>query len=138
MLFRSFDGKGDAGGVVSTWVLTPRADEMGDPAYEASWLAALTVVLNAASTSRAFMRLHGAGAMSGHQTTIKKAALESIRIPDWRTCQEWGKRLATLHEAIARDPDDGALDLEVHGLVAWLLGRTRDEAASDLAWWRSR
>ncbi|MEB3187243.1 MAG: hypothetical protein VKP72_07375 [bacterium] len=133
-----FDTRGEAGGVVSTWVLTPRRSLVGDPAQESTWLAALTVVLNAASTSRAFMRVHGAGAMSGHQTTIKKAALEGIVIPDWRTCPVWAERLATLHGAIARDPDDDILDLEVQGRVAWLMGRSRDEAAHDLAWWRSR
>ncbi len=86
-----FDAHGAAGGVVSTWVIAPRPPAPAAAAIPAAdaaipndttALKALAVLVNAATSSRAFLRLHGAAAMSGHQTTIKKAALLQHALPD--------------------------------------------------------
>ena len=160
------DDDGSAGGVVSTWVLTPRAP-VDDDARSLARLKALTVLVNAASFSRAFLRLHGAGAMSGRQTTIKKAALLSSAIPDVfvdergfapdafsRALHDLGvpssssppprgfvAQLAALHERLAHAPSREAfhvVDAFAHVVVARLFGRTRRAAVSDARWWYER
>ena len=62
------DAKGDAAGIVSTWVIQPIGPEP-------DWLAALLVVLNSPTATRLYRQTHGGASMSGRQVTIKKRAL---------------------------------------------------------------
>lgn len=120
-----FDVEGEAGGVVSTWVILPRPEAD-------TW--ALLALLNSATLSRLYMARHGAKSMSGRQTTIGKPALLDLPLPDLARCRELGLRARALQEQAL---DDSA-DHELHLATARLLGRSQAQAQEDLAWWRER
>ena len=133
------DREAIAAGVVSTWVITWKPSvgsdgERGEGKTRTDRLAALTVILNSATCSRTFMRLHGAGAMSGNQTTIKKRAIATLKIPDLGD----GSELADLHTRLSSDARDARLEGFAHGRVARLYGRSLQDAVDDLAWWWNR
>lgn len=80
------DETGGDAGVVSTWVLRwasaegAGSDDDSSPKPRKS-LHALAALMNSATFSRRFFALHGALAMNGKQTTIKKAALAAMPLP---------------------------------------------------------
>lgn len=160
------DESADSAGVVSTWVITPRetASNVGDPRLDVTRLKALTLLLNSCTCTREFMAQHGASAMSGNQTTIKKAALMSTSIPDvFHTktgfdraefCRALGEvcprmfkmetaftdeeQLAVLHDLIASSPTDENADAFGHFVSARLFGRSERAAVEDYRWWQTR
>lgn len=157
------DVDGAAAGVVSTWILTPGVTVGIDASLQLTALKALTVLVNSCSFTREFMRLYGAGAMSGNQTTIKKSALESMRMPDvfqagggfgypefLRALLPAGtdaptavpttfeKQLAVIHDLLASSPSDGDTDAVGHLVVGRLYGRSLQEAIADYEWWCER
>jgi len=69
------DERGDAAGVVSTWVVAPGEGVTLDGLY------LLLAVLNSATFSRLYMGRYGARSMSGRQTTIYKQALRAMPCP---------------------------------------------------------
>ena len=70
------DVVGNACGVVSVWVVRPRAE--GEAEWRVRRLAAL---LNAATFSARYLARYGARSMSGRQVTIGKSALASVELP---------------------------------------------------------
>ena len=151
-----FDARGEAGGVVQTWVLRPKADP------SEAWFWWTTGVLNAACLSRQLVTRFGAHAMTGRQITIRKASLQALRIPRWgggapergASLLELGRdeRLppeleATADALIARsaramaegdaERREGA-DQLAHLLVGLRMGGTRAEAEDDYRWWCAR
>lgn len=119
---------GEAAGVVSTWVLTPHSHAS---------LEALTIILNSATFTKKFMKLHGAHSMSGNQTTIKKQALQEMLIPDIFSDPSLVEKLSNFHNRLAKSLD-GTIDKEAHLFVAHLYNREQQEAMEDYDYWRAR
>ncbi len=153
------DTRGDAAGVVSTWVIVPGEGVTLDGLFM------LLAVLNSATFSRIYMGRYGARSMSGRHTTIYKQALREMPCPavlgpamlstslsfqslpshdapDGATpagllaaCRDAGR---ALQELPVGHPRRDALDQLGHRAVALLYGRGEDGAADDYAWWRRR
>lgn len=123
-----FDEDGDSAGVVSTWVLRPKDQDL--------WR--LLPLLNSATLSRIYMSRHGAKSMSGRQTTIYKQALQNLPMPDIGVWQTGASRIAQRLQVLRRGPEFDALDEELHMVIAQAYGRTIAEAREDYHWWRDR
>jgi len=153
------DTRGDAAGVVSTWVVAPGEGVTLDGLFM------LLTVLNSATFSRIYMGRYGARSMSGRHTTIYKQALREMPCPavlgpamlstslsflslpshdapDGATpagllaaCRDAGR---ALQELPVGHPRRDVLDRLGHRAVALLYGRGEDGAADDYAWWRRR
>jgi len=153
------DTRGDAAGVVSTWVIAPGEGVTLDG------LSMLLAVLNSATFSRIYMGRYGARSMSGRHTTIYKQALREMPCPvalgpamlstsqsflslpshdapDLTTqagllaaCRDVGR---AIQELPVGHPRRDALDRLGHRAAALLYGRGEDGAADDYAWWRRR
>lgn len=122
-----YDEAGSAAGVVSTWVIAPKAGV--NP-----WLA--LALLNSATMSRLYFARHGAKSMSGMQTTICKRGLLELPWP-----HAAGKEAARLAELASVLQGGGAVegpDRELHRLAARVLGRSGEEAEADREWWQAR
>jgi hypothetical protein len=134
-----FDETGCAAGVVSTWVIVPKA---GVDAW------ALLALLNCATLSRIYMARHGARSMSGRQTTIYKQALLELPMPDLRAqhlsdealAKSDGSPLQSARElqGLPLGPRFDAVDRELHLVASKMLGRSDAEATDDYAWWHER
>jgi len=153
------DTRGEAAGVVSTWVIAPGEGVTLDG------LSMVLTVLNSATFSRIYMARYGARSMSGRHTTIYKQALREMPCPallgpamlstspsflsssshdapDLTTpaglltaCHDVGR---ALQELPVGHPRRDALDRLGHRAAALLYGRGEDGAADDYAWWRRR
>lgn len=150
------DTRGDAAGVVSTWVIVPGEGVTLDGLFM------LLAVLNSATFSRIYMGRYGARSMSGRHTTIYKQALREMPCPAvlgpamlstssslpshdapdltapaglLAACRDAGR---ALQELPVGHPRRDALDQLGHRAVALLYGRGEDGAADDYAWWRRR
>ena len=121
-----FDEKGSAAGVVSTWVIAPKAGV--DP-----WL--VLALLNSATMSRLYFSRHGAKSMSGMQTTIYKRGLLQLPWPEIGASEaaRLGEIARVLQGAYSEDSDR-----ELHRIAARVLGRSEAEAEADITWWRAR
>lgn len=144
------DEAGDSAGTVQTWVIRPRA---------VATRYVLLGLLNSATFTRLFMQKFGAGAMSGAQTTIKKAALLASPLPAV-SAEALGAPidalldpavpveglsaavLAAALDRVARVLQAGVelpgLDYLAHVLAARLFGRTLAEAEDDYRYWAER
>ncbi len=121
-----FDEKGSAAGVVSTWVIAPKAGV--DP-----WL--VLALLNSATLSRVYFSRHGGKSMSGMQTTIYKRGLLQLPWPEIEAGE--GARLAELARVL-QGANSEESDRELHRIAARALGRGEAEAEADITWWRAR
>ncbi len=147
------DARGEAAGVVSTWVLAP------DPGVTLDGLYTLLTILNSATFSRLYMERHGARSMSGRHTTIYQRALRDMPCPAplaramlspaergaapgldttaglLATCCDVGR---ALQETSVEGARRRAVDRLGHRAAGLLYGRGEDGAAADYAWWRGR
>ncbi len=150
------DMRGDAAGVVSTWVVAPGEGVTLDGLFM------LLTVLNSATFSRIYMGRYGARSMSGRHTTIYKQALREMPCPAvlgpamlstssslpshdapdgatpaglFAACRDASR---ALQELPVGHPRRDALDRLGHRAVALLYGRGEDGATDDYAWWRRR
>ncbi|CAG1000698.1 Modification methylase VspI [Planctomycetaceae bacterium] len=123
------DADATAAGVVSTWVIAPRAG------VDLWFVLAL---LNSATMSRHYFGRFGAKSMSGMQTTIYKRGLLQLPWPEPGAGE--AARLGELARALqlAKGAEFEESDRELHRMAARVLGRNETEADEDFAWWRVR
>ena len=126
------DAQGEAAGVVSVWILRPKARP------DALACKALAVLLNSATFSRLFWTRNGAPTTARGHATVQKAALLATPLPDLWADEPTLSRLAALYDALsAQDPPPEA-EREAHLAVADLYGLPAPEAQADLDAWRAR
>ncbi|MFT4976896.1 MAG: hypothetical protein ACI8S6_002801 [Myxococcota bacterium] len=137
-----------AAGVVQTWVLTPSQQR------PLSWLYAALGVLNSAPFTHLYMRRFGADAMSGKQTTIKKAALLRMPLPTIFSTEglapagpgsllsddaaELAGAIGCMAAALQLSPGERTLDAALHLAVGKLYGYPTAEALRQYRWWCAR
>jgi hypothetical protein len=159
------DRRGEAAGVVQTWVIKPKDKAFG---RESAWWQVSLGILNSATFSRIFVNRHGAAAMSGKQITVKKESLLEMPVPDlpratWSASEGVGSHLAippasewsdikhasligaaltrvvsTLIEGAAGDNRFAALDKLAHHFAGALYGLSCGECEEDYQWWCAR
>jgi hypothetical protein len=158
------DTRGEAAGVVQTWVIKPKIRAMG---HHGVWWHVLLGVLNSATFSRIFVNRHGAGAMSGKQITVKKKSLLEMPVPalldvsedhgdierrrltipplkEWSSDESSAGIAAALSRTVRRlldlratDDQFPVLDKLAHHLAGALYGLSEDECENDYQWWCS-
>jgi hypothetical protein len=157
-----FDSEATSAGIVQTWAVRPKVENVSRSAAACYWL---TGIMNSAYFSRVFVSRHGAESMSGKQITVKKKSLLAMPVPDiFSTAQDLTQEpnvhqlregpfsqesrrtvaglLAQISEMIhGSAPVDSralALDKLAHFAAGVLYGRSEDDIEADYLWWCSR
>jgi hypothetical protein len=128
------DPKGEAAGIVSTWVIQANEPDL-------QLLQALLLVLNSATASRLYRQENGGASMSGQQVTIKKRGLLDLPLPRALEDQMLRAELAALAQGLcigSGEKLNPAQDAHAHRRVAELYGRSKSEQNSDIEWWKEK